>query len=126
MARDEEFNRRVLESLKFDYLVSPEINSGKDGLKQRSSGINHVLAKIAKERGVSFLVPLNDFEGLNRREKSIRIARIIQNVRLCRKAKCPIKLASFSDKRAYSMRERGIIGTSWGMSSQQAADSCVF
>ena len=52
LGRSGDFNRRALETLKIDYLVSPELGERKDTLKHRDSGLNHVLAKIAKEKGI--------------------------------------------------------------------------
>lgn len=41
---DSVFNRRAIETLKVDYLVSPERGLKNDSLKQRDSGLNHVIA----------------------------------------------------------------------------------
>ncbi len=126
LARDETFNRRVIETLKFDYLVSPEINFGKDSLKQRSSGLNHVLVKEAAKKNIAILVSLDNLMKFEKKEKAVLIARIIQNVVLCRKTNCSIKIASFSDKFSLSKLERERIAFSFGMSSQQVKNSCSF
>jgi RNase P/RNase MRP subunit p30 len=125
-ARDELFNRRVIETMKFDYLVSPEINLGKDTLKQRSSGLNHVLVNEAQKKGIVILVSLQELQKRDKKGKVVLTSRIIQNIKLCRKAKCAIKIASFSEKKSVSKKERGFIGMSWGMSSQQIKDFCAF
>ena len=57
---DDAFNRRAIESLKIDYLVSPEREYKKDNLKQRDSGLNHVVAKIAAEKGVKIVVDFGE------------------------------------------------------------------
>lgn len=125
-AIDESFNRRVIETLNFDYLVSVEENSGKDGLKQRSSGINHVVAKLAAKKNISFVVSMEALKNLNPLEKAKYISRIIQNIKICRKAKCSIKLASLSLNKSISCLDRSKIAISWGMSSQQVSDSLIF
>lgn len=125
-AQDEMFNRRAIETIKFDYLVSPEFNNGKDSLKQRSSGLNHTLTKIASERKIVILINLNELNKQNKKDKAILIARIIQNIKLCRKSKCLVKIASFSDEGTFSKKERELIGFSWGMSSQQTTKACTF
>lgn len=125
-ARDEIFNRRVLETLNFDYLVSLEINKGKDTLKQRSSGLNHVVAKIAAKKNIAIVVSLQDLFNFTGKELSVYISKIIQNIKICRKAKCDMKIASFSKKQTYSTKERQRLGVSWGMSSQQAKATVSF
>ncbi len=125
-ARDQNFNRRMLETIKFDYLVSPEFDPEKDTLKQRSSGLNHVLTNLAKTKGISILMNLSKLKRQDKKTQAILISRILQNIKLCRKSKCSIKIANFSDKDTISEKERKLIGTSWGMSSQQTALACTF
>ena len=48
---DDAMNRRAVETLKIDYLVSAEGKTFRDTLKQRDSGMNHVIAKMAREKG---------------------------------------------------------------------------
>ena len=123
---DDVFNRRVVETLKVDYLVSPEGGFKKDGLKQRDSGINHVVAKIAKEKGILIVVDFNSVSKLEGKEKALRIGRIIQNVKVCRKAGCGLKIGSFGFEKGevFDEKERRAFGLSLGMSSVQSAD-CV-
>ncbi len=125
-SRDETFNRRVIETLHFDYLVSPECNYGKDSLKQRSSGFNHVLAKEAHKKGIALLIPLDFLSKQDKNTKAILISRIIQNIKLCRKANCLFKIASFSKDDVFSEKDREFLGQSWGMSSQQINNSTIF
>jgi RNase P/RNase MRP subunit p30 len=125
-ALDETFNRRVVETLNFDYLVSLESNLGKDSLRQRSSGINHIVAKSAAMKNISFVVSIESLMNLNNFEKAKYISRIIQNIKICRKAKCSIKLASFSSKNSRSFLDRSKIALSWGLSSQQISSLTTF
>lgn len=122
LGRDDEFNRRALETLKINYLVSPELNDSKDNLKQRASGMNHVTAKIAADKkiviveGINFILSQSD-----KKSKARLISRIIQNIKICRKAKCEIKFATFAKSIEELLDEKQIaaIGFSLGMSSQQ-------
>lgn len=122
--RDNVFNRRALETLKIDFLISPEREDfdkkfkRKDTLKQRDSGLNHILARIAKEKNISIVI---DFYGVKEmkdiKQKAVRLARVIQNIKICRKAKCKILIWDLSrnaDKRGLES-----FGYSLGMSSQQ-------
>ena len=118
---DDAFNRRAVESLKIDYLVSPERGVKKDSLKQRDSGINHVVAKMAAEKGIVVVVDFAEVAGLKGKDKALRLGRVIQNVKICRKAGCEVKIWGSGDEKA--LRSFGI---SLGMSSSQVRDSVVF
>ena len=120
-AQDDFFNRRVIETLRVDYLVFPERVHNVGTLKQRDSGINHVVAKIAVKNKVCILIDVfsvSKFKGIS---KSRKLEQLIQNVKVCRKAGCEIKIASltFSKKGLVDEKARGAIGFSLGMSSSQ-------
>ena len=125
---DDAFNRRAIETLKIDYLVSPEKKVGRSSLKQRDSGINHVVAKLAKEKGVSFVIDFSELSRLDAKRKIERIERIIQNVKICRKVNCDIKIASLASnkKNIADKKGREAFGISVGMSSLQSSKSIVF
>ncbi len=118
--RDDNFNRRVLETIKIDYLVSPERGHYKDGLKQRDSGFNHVLAKIAKEKGIGVVIDFSELMKMEKMEKAKRIARIIQNVKICHRAGCKMKIMDFDGK----IEDKALkgFGFSLGMSSEMVND----
>lgn len=120
---DDSFNRRVVETMKIKYLFSPEriVKDKKDTLKQRDSGINHVVAKEAEKKGISVVIDLDYFKKLLKKEKALALSRVIQNIRICRKAKCPIKIFSSLDD------QKGLeaFGFSLGMSSQQVKDAIL-
>jgi ribonuclease P/MRP protein subunit RPP1 len=119
---EDQFNRRIIETLKVDYLVSPERGEKRDSLKQRDSGLNHVVAKEAKKNNIKIIIDFNELKKLKGKEKSIRLSRIIQNVKICRKAKCPIKIWDLSNKTDETSLKA--FGASVGMSSEQTRD-CI-
>lgn len=138
---DDKFNRRAIESLKIDYLVSPEgfahhsmhpkLRSARtkiDSLKQRDSGLNHVVARIAKEKGISIIVDIGEISRLKGKEKAERIARVMQNVKICRKVGCKIRIASFSENKKGVFDEKGrrSFGVTVGMSSKEVVDAVYF
>ena len=51
--RDDSFNRKILENKKVDVLLSPEHGYKKDRLRQRDSGLNHVLCRIASQNNIA-------------------------------------------------------------------------
>ena len=127
-AQDGNFNRRILETIDCNYLVSLESYSGKDSLKQRDSGLNHVLAKIAATKKIAILLDTSYLKSLTNKKLALTLEKIIQNIKICRKAKCKIKTASLAstEKETSEEIERKALGTSLGMSSQQVADSVRF
>jgi len=125
---DDALNRKAIESLKIDYLISPERGDKKDTLKQRDSGINHFVAKLAKEKKISIIININEIRTLEEKERALRLERIIQNIKICRKAFCNIKIASLAETKKNLVDEKGrqSIGVSLGMSSSQSVNSTKF
>ena len=128
MGGDDALNRRAVESLKIDFLVSSERDTEKDSVKQRDSGLNHVVAKIAKEKGVLIVVDMGEISRLEGKKKAERIARVMQNVRICRKVGCGIGVASFARKKSEVVNELGrrSFGVTLGMDSSQSVGAVEF
>lgn len=124
----DEFNRRAVETLKIDYLVSPENNNGKDNLKQRASGFSHVIAEAAKKKNIQIIVDLNWINALKGKSKAIVISRVIQNIVICRKSKIDLKFATFARDESELLDEKQMkaIGFSLGMSSEQTKNITNF
>ena len=126
--RDDKFNRRAIETLKINYLISPEreITMGrdkfrrKDSLKQRDSGLNHVVAKAAAKKGIAIVIDFSEVKYLHGKEQTKKIARIMQNIIICRKAKTKIKIWDLENKA--KKKDLMDFGFSLGMSSQQAKE----
>ncbi len=125
---DDSFNRRVVETMKISYLVSPEAGDKRDSLKQRDSGINHVVAKEAVKKKIAVVISMNEVSKLTGKDKARRVSRIIQNIKICRKGGCFVKIASLgrSENDVFDVIGRQSFGTSLGMSSQQVSESVKF
>ena len=91
-AQDEEFNRKILENKGIDILLSPEIHNRKDKLKQRDSGLNEFLCKLAKENNIRIGINISDINFLPQKQKAIILSRIIQNIKLCKRTNTKIIL----------------------------------
>jgi len=98
-AQSDIFNRKILEYGKFDILLSPETGNRRDKIKSLDSGLNHVLAKIATKNKIAMGIDLENISKLDKKDKAIRIARIKQNIAVCKKAKTKIKLLNYKDKK---------------------------
>ena len=100
------FNRRVLETMKVNFLANVENSNNKSTLKQRDSGINMVIAKIAKKKGITFLIDFNEIKKKNQIERVEIISKIIQNIKICRKARCKIAIVSFGKNNSETLTEK--------------------
>jgi RNase P/RNase MRP subunit p30 len=121
MAKGDEFNRTILEYGKFDVLLSVEAGNRRDKIKQLDSGLNEVIAKIAAKNNVAIGIDLGEIYGLDKKEKAVRLARIKQNIEICRKAGAGLAVLNCADKRsAFSLL------ISLGASSKQAAQAITF
>lgn len=125
---DNQFNRRIIETMQINYLVSPEKYIKNDTLKQRDSGLNHVLAKTAKQKNIEIIINFTELKELDQKTQSIRIARITQNLKICRKAKAKIKIATFAkNKKDFcTTKELQEFMISIGSSTNQSKESTNF
>ena len=89
-AQDDEFNRKVLENKDVNILLSPESHIRKDYMKQRDSGLNEVLCKLAKQNNIEIGINLQEIKSLQPQKKAIILARIKQNIELCKRTKTKI------------------------------------
>ena len=87
-SNDDELNRKILEKLQIHILLI-NLAGKKDFQKQRDSGFNQVLAKIAKEKNVA--IGINFDEIIQSSEKPKILARLKQNIKLCNKNKLKMK-----------------------------------
>lgn len=106
---DDELNRKVLEKLEINVLLLKQ-SKRKDFQKQRNSGLNHVLAKIAKKKNIIIGINLDEIINFERKNKSEILARIKQNIKLCNKNKLKMKFISEKDKKEiYDLKSLGLI-----------------
>lgn len=127
--KDDEFNRRIIETTKVNFLVSPEFNPGSDTLKQRDSGINHVVAKAAAKNKISLIIDFSRISKLaDKKEKAKILARVMQNLKVCRRANCQMKIATFAERKEDQRSERELKAFlfSLGASSQQTSEATSF
>jgi hypothetical protein len=76
---------------------------GKDRLKQRSSGMNEVIAKLAKKNNIEIGIDLSKIKGLNLLEKGKVLSRIRQNISLCKRTGARIVILDIDGKEANSL-----------------------
>lgn len=100
-AQNAEYNRKMLEWGKFNLLVGVEQSDDieRSKIKQVDSGFNHVLAKIAAKNGIAIGIDLESLRKLDKKNKALLLEKLIQNVKICRKAECKIKILNCKDEK---------------------------
>ena len=116
---DDEMNRKVLEKEKINILLI-KLGKRKDRLKQRNSGLNHVLAKLAQKKGVSIGMDFDEFINADKKEKTKILARLIQNIKLCNKNR--LKMIFVSEKYEKDRHDLRALGLVLGMPTWMAKD----
>jgi RNase P/RNase MRP subunit p30 len=93
---DQSTLRQIIEKEKPDILLNLESGGRKDFLHHRASGLNHVLAVIAREKDVSVGFSFSSILNANPKERSVIIGRMMQNIMFAHKFKFNVVLASFA------------------------------
>ncbi|MCK4553328.1 hypothetical protein KAT80_03930 [Candidatus Pacearchaeota archaeon] len=108
-SNDDELNRKVLEKLEINILLLKQ-SKRKDFQKQRNSGLNHVLAKIAKKKNIAIGIDLDEIINAKSKQKAEILARTKQNIKLCNKNKLKMKFISQKNKRnIYDLKALGLV-----------------
>ena len=110
-SEDDDLNRRVSEKLKIDMLLISQ-GKRKDFMKQRNSGLNHVLAKIAKKNNIEIGINFDEIVSSNGFRLAEILARIRQNIVLCNKAKVKMKfvvLEKKNERNIYDLKSLGLV-----------------
>ena len=105
---DDELNRKVLEKLKIDFLLI-SLSGRKDFQKQRNSGFDNVMAKLASEKDVTIGIDLDEVINSIGEEKAKILSRIIQNIKLSKKNFLKMKFFPESKKNKYDLRSLGLV-----------------
>ena len=105
---DDEFNRKVLEKLKIQILLINQ-NNRKDFQKQRNSGLNQVMAKIAKKNNIQIGINLDEIIESKTKEKSKILARINQNIKLCNKHKIQMQFIGKQKRNIHDIKSLGLV-----------------
>jgi len=93
-----DFNRILLENKRVNMLILLHTNK-KDRLKQRDSGLNHVLCNIAKTNNITLAIDFTEIENeKNKKSRALILGRIRQNIKLMKKAKCKLKIINFNQE----------------------------
>lgn len=109
-SNNDELNRQILEKENVDVLLINLI-ARKDRMKQRDSGFNQVLAKLAKKKDIAIGINVDEIIDTKINEKPIILSRIRQNIKICKKNKLKMEFISPSGKKlnSYDLKSLGLI-----------------
>lgn len=125
-AESEHLIRKALEDKNIDIVLIQNSTKLRDKVASRESGLNQVLCKLAHTNKIAIAFSFSDV--LNSKEKSKILGRMMQNVRLCRKYKVKMVLASFATNKweMRSPKDLFSFGIILGMTGKEANESLNF
>ena len=97
LSQSDEFNRKILENKKVNALLINEDLTIRDYMKQRNSGLNEVHCKLATKNNIAIAIDINKISKKQDVEKARALARLRQNIVLCKRTKTP--LAFYTDSK---------------------------
>ena len=104
----DDLNRKILEKEEIDVLAL-NLSHRKDRMKQRDSGFNSVLAKIAKKKNISLGINFDEITNSKSKEKSEILSRIRQNIKICNKNKLNMEFISSKKRNRYNLKSLGLL-----------------
>ena len=119
----DEFNRKIIENKKVDVFLLNEDIRLRDYTKQRNSQFNEILCKLATKNNIKVAIDIEKIIKKNDIEKSKSLARLVQNITLCKKAKCELIFYknSFNKKELQSLML--ILGASTSQAKKSSEES---
>lgn len=106
-SNDDELNLKVLEKLDIRCLLI-NLENRKDFAKQRNSGFNQVMAKVAKKKGI--IVGINLDEIVLSKDKVRILARLKQNIEICKHNKVQMKFVGQKvNRNSYDLKALGLV-----------------
>lgn len=108
---DDELNRKILDKENINVLLINQAGR-KDFQKQRDSGFNQVLAKMAKKKNIAIGVNLDEIILSEGKEKAKILARISQNIKICNKNKLKMEIIVLdkkNDRNVYDLRALNLV-----------------
>jgi len=108
ISSDDKLTRKILEKEPVNTLVILQANR-KDKQKQRDSGFNQVLAKLAKKNNIKIGICLDEILASKDKQRANILARIIQNIKICSKNKIIMKFCGQNTRNIYDLKSLGLV-----------------
>jgi RNase P/RNase MRP subunit p30 len=93
---DQERIRHIIEQVRPDMIFNLEFSRRKDFIHHRASGLNHVLAQLAVDKGVAIGFNFSALLASSPRERAVVMGRMVQNAMFAKKFRFRTALASFA------------------------------
>lgn len=93
-AGDSKLNRLASDCWEVDVIGSPETHGEKDFMHQMNSGLDYVIARACAEKGIAVELNFSNVLDAHGRKRAQVMARMAQNVRICRDAGCDMVVTS--------------------------------
>tara|TARA_Y100000310_G_C20423963_1_gene688062 strand:+ start:46 stop:609 length:564 start_codon:yes stop_codon:yes gene_type:complete len=93
----EEFNRAIVETKGVDYVFNLASSSGRDHTHYRRGGVNQVIAKLMKEKGIKYGISFSRFLQEKQWRRIVLLGRWLFNARVLKKYNVPIEVFSLTD-----------------------------
>lgn len=124
-ASNEAAIRKAAENKSIDILVISTADS-RDKVYSRDSGLNQVICKLMANNKIVLAFSFADL--LNSKERSKLIGRWMQNIRLCRKYKIKMVLASFANNKweMRTVKDLFSLALTLGMTGKEAQEALNF
>ena len=87
----------------------------KDFQKQRNSGFNQIMAKIAKKKGIAIGINLDEIIESDKYKKAQIIGRVRQNIKLCNKNKIQMQFITQKKSNERNIHDLKALGLFLGM-----------
>jgi len=113
-SEDDDLNTKVLEKIPINILLINQ-SQRRDFQKQRNSGFNQVMARLAKKNKVLIGINLDEIISSEKKQKAEILARIKQNIKLCNKNKISMKFISLNEKNQRNIYDLKSLGLVLGM-----------
>ncbi len=113
-SNNDELNRKIIEKEKINILLL-NLENRKDRFKQRNSGFNQVLAKLAKKKNITIGINLDEILEAKGEKKKEILARIKQNIKLCNKNKLKMDFIYLKEKNKRNIYDLKALGLVLGM-----------
>src|SRR3990167_10908509 len=105
---DDELARKILEKEDVQ-IYMPILFHRKDRQKQRESGLDHVMAKIAKKKNILIGINLREIISARGTKKAEILARISQNIKICNKNKLKMVFLKTKERNSYDLKSLGLV-----------------
>ena len=119
---DDKSNRLASDCWELDIIGSPEMHSDKDFMHQMNSGIDYVIARECALKGISIEFCFGNVLNSHGRQRSKVLARMAQNVMICRYSGCDMIITTGSKDKWGVRNPRDLIafGVVLGMTMDEA------